>query len=985
MTASAGESQGRLESQPERPDVFISYSRQDEGFVQKLVAALEERGKDVWVDWEDIRKSADWRAKIEEGVESARAIVAVLSPEFATSDVCAAEIAHAVEQNKRIVPVVRREPDRASLRDELNAPNWIFLRERDDFIAAVDELVEAVDADLDWLDQHARLLVRALEWDRQARNPSFLLRGSDLEAAEHWLASQGAHEESATELQGGYIVASRRAATKRQRTTLGAIAVALAVALGLAGLAVVLWQQAVQRERVARSRELAASGTSVLSSDPELSVLLAAKGVETANTPEAEQVLRRSLIESHAAVTLCGHRGFVHSAAFSHGGKLVATAGGDGTARLWEVPTGRLRLTLGGHTDLLSGVEFSPDDKLLATVSNDRTARLWDVRTGRLVSTLHGHYGPVVDAAFSPDGRLLVTASTDGTAIVWPIAQRRRNVYGGRELYGHHGSVWSVAFSPNGRLIATASDDKTARLWTATGKALHVLRGHEEELSSAVFNPSGTLLATTSNDGTARLWEVPSGRLVRVLRGHGWSITSGAFSVDGKRFVTASMDSTARVWDVDSGRAVSVLRGHSTWLTDASFSPDTKLVVTASNDGTVRLWRSATGEAVAELRGHKGAVRDASFGPTGRYVLSSSDDGTARLWKTDTMDLVGAYGRGSSGDAVSFSADATRLLTVSGGRAQLWNVAPRRLLRDFSFPSQYGLVYLVNDAALSPDQKSVVIVGEDSASRLLDAETGRVRRILRGHTSHVFSVVFSRDGSRIATASLDETARVWDTASGRLLEVFRPGGSVDTAEFNSDGSRVVTAGVTGTGKNRHYRVAIWNVATGDRVAAFDRDLPVNSAVFSPDGQLVLETGGRDTATVSDAATGAVVTVFRGHTQTVHSGAFSPDGKLAVTAAEDGTAQMWETETGRSVHVFRVGDPNFSGVFDVKSAAFSPDGTLIAVAGHDVAARIYRCVGCGPLGSLVAAAHGTKRTLTAQEQLKYRLSAAEGRGCPAGAR
>ena len=101
-------------TQPERPDVFISYSRRDEDFVRRLAAALEAREKDVWVDWEDIRKTADWRGRIQAGIESAKAIVAVLSPDFAASDICGEEMEHAVQQNKRLVPIVHRDVDRGS-------------------------------------------------------------------------------------------------------------------------------------------------------------------------------------------------------------------------------------------------------------------------------------------------------------------------------------------------------------------------------------------------------------------------------------------------------------------------------------------------------------------------------------------------------------------------------------------------------------------------------------------------------------------------------------------------------------------------------------------------------------------------------------------------------------------------------------------------------------------------------------------------------
>jgi TIR domain len=107
----ATEARGEARVQSDRPDVFISYSRKDEEFVRRLVDALEHRGKDVWIDWEDIRKSADWRAKVHAGIEASRTIVPVLSPDFATSDVCREEVEHAVRHNKRLVPIVRREVD----------------------------------------------------------------------------------------------------------------------------------------------------------------------------------------------------------------------------------------------------------------------------------------------------------------------------------------------------------------------------------------------------------------------------------------------------------------------------------------------------------------------------------------------------------------------------------------------------------------------------------------------------------------------------------------------------------------------------------------------------------------------------------------------------------------------------------------------------------------------------------------------------------
>jgi hypothetical protein len=94
------------------PDVFVSYSRVDEEFVRRLDDALGRRGKESWIDWDDIPATADWRARIYAGIEAARVFVAVLSPDLVASEICLEELAHATRSNKRVVPVVRREVDR---------------------------------------------------------------------------------------------------------------------------------------------------------------------------------------------------------------------------------------------------------------------------------------------------------------------------------------------------------------------------------------------------------------------------------------------------------------------------------------------------------------------------------------------------------------------------------------------------------------------------------------------------------------------------------------------------------------------------------------------------------------------------------------------------------------------------------------------------------------------------------------------------------
>ena len=913
-------------------DVFLSYSRQDFEIVRRLADALEARGKEVWIDTEGIRDAEVFPAALRAAIASSDSLIFVVTPDSARSQYCMHEVDHAVNTGKRIVPVVLRAVPDDELPEAIRIRNWIPADGAGGFEGAVDRVVAALDTDLDHLRGHTRWEVKALEWQSEGRDKSFLLRGAELSAAESWLADAGRRDPEPTPLQREYLLVSRQGVTRRQRALVAISAAVACVSLALLVFALIQRGQALTQrsrarsaQRISKSRALAFESETQQAVDPERAVLIAMQAVRTKATPDALFALRAAIDSDPLQQLLPGLRSqscpeLGPTVVYDPSGARLVEGTCDGSVRVVNRGTGQTVRTFHVNGPAVP-IRISRDGSMLA-VATDGAIRLYDARTltPRRGLRMPGHAERI---AFSRDGSLVGATGRDRTgrswAMVWTTAGGRPRLQLSNPPYHGNVNLRGIAFIPGGRAVVVGRENGPAAV-------VDLGRGHiRRELdgtqgtSDLAISPDGRRLAVTNDEvlgpttdvGLVSVWDTRSWRRVAVVaRASGNAPSSVAFSPDGSRLAVGWYDGSAGVWSLSTRARLASFLGPAGPVSSIAYSRDGAQVVVAAADGSVRLWRAGSGESAYLETGSNSGL---SFpGLTAGRLTVLTPPNIARTWGMSDLRLVRRVRLGQRGnyDNIWLSEDG-RLAALwhADGDIDVWDVrGPRRLM---TLRGRDGAI-----VAFSPDDRQLgVLDGKHNA--IVNLATGSVLP-LRGRA--------------------EGCPRDWQMAA-----------------FSRDGSVLVGGTICG-------QALAWSARTGAVANRLDVRAELGGLAIAPNGDIVAVASQDGRLTLWDRRTGArrVIGISRG----VDSLAFGGDGRIVVSGGIDRTIRVIDVRSGRLLRTMRVQNPVY--------VRFGSDGrTLISSELHGVI-RLWRpCPHCGDARALLAEAQRiVTRNLTPSERQTY---------------
>lgn len=653
--------------------------------------------------------------------------------------------------------------------------------------------------------------------------------------------------------------------------------------------------------------------------------------------------------------SLPGHIEPVRGVAASRDGSVLASVSADQTVRIWQRMGEAPARVVAWQGAAATAVDVSSEGSLVVAGNALGQVRIWRV-DGTELAELQGGTAAISSVQFDPQATRVAAAGADGSVRIWNLpamldrTQQAVRSEPARELTGHEGAVTSVAWSHDGSRLATSGTDRTVRLWDTaadeppvvyTGAAEAIvavdLAGQPPRLFAAVANrqivvwaldaPAAPQVAATlpaaprcmdlnddgsracvgGEDGMARLFDLQHGLELERFSGHQGPVTGVLLAADGRLAVSASEDKTLRIWHPAAELAlVAAERATCCAFVDAQH------FVAAGPASAVQV-RDLQGNVVQQLAGGQG-LACLAVDERGTLLAGGGADMNLYVWRLPQGELLAAIPTAAAILAVACNSDGSQVAVAHADQT----------LRSYTpaggwLAEQIALPAVPAAAAWAAGHESVLVACADQQLRLVPLA---LRRLFAAHDSAITGLCCLADADRLATCGEDGSVRLWNSATGEQLAVWRVSGGGPVACVAAEQGQVAAA----AGQS----VFVWNAAD-PAAQAVVLDLPTvaRTLSFTPGGNYLAAACENGEILRFDMASRQLLERCLGHSGPVHALAHAGERETLLSGGQDGLAYVWKpagraavTVSKQPIVLLALGD-------DQHVVAASADGALSA--------------------------------------------------------
>jgi WD40 repeat protein len=558
--------------------------------------------------------------------------------------------------------------------------------------------------------------------------------------------------------------------------------------------------------------------------------------------------------------------------------------------------------------------------------------------------------GSAVQAlAASPDRSRVAAGLRDGSVVVWD-ANSGEPLFDPRKASAE---PRSIAFSHDGRLVAVGSIDGVVVVWDAeTGERQGSRRDHTGAVRALSYSPDGQWLASGGEDNAVVLQPAAlDGDPCRLEEHTDW-VNTLAFTPDSSTLISGagrttgeSQDRRILVWPVSCPTSATELGQHQQAVRALSVSPDGRLLVSGGSDELVVIWDLATGMQRAQLAGHTQRLYAVAFSPDGSLVASAGRDYDIRIWNSSTGELVDTLqGRRTAVRGLAFVDSTTLISGANEATLRVWDLSGRthpRLAQPIT--GQAGAIIAV---AVSGNGRLIATAAMDDTVLIRDSAGKGVGDSIQ-LTAPARRLALDDDGSVLATITRDGVLQLWDTRSGApRTGPVQTGDEYAVVALSSDAQRVATGGMRVETDGIDSVVRVWDanlelVGTSQSGEASGHRSWITGLAFYPNGKTLASSGAEGEVWLWDLSSSRI---DGRHLNELSTGQFTgiavhadTDGNGHTIAAGDRDGRVLAWRQPQRLNPDAPADLVLLGLTQVgespapvAAVAFSPDGKLAAI-------------------------------------------------------